>query len=131
MDKLSPGDEILVKRWPVFLGVAAFLALCFFALKPILTPFVAGALVAYFGDPVVDILERRRINRTVGVAIVFAVFTLLMTVLVLFTLPRVAVQIDALSSHRFGGGYAGLAGQCGTGASGRFLPDARLGHSGR
>lgn len=96
MDKLSPGDKILAKRWPVFLGVAAFLAICFFALKPILAPFVAGALLAYFGDPIVDILERRRINRTLGVAIVFAVFTLLMTVLVLFTLPRIAVQIDML-----------------------------------
>lgn len=96
MDKLTPADKILARRWPVLIGVGLFLALCFYALKPILAPFVVGALLAYFGDPVVDILERRRIQRTLGVAIVFVVFTLIMTLMLLFTVPRMAVQLDAL-----------------------------------
>jgi predicted PurR-regulated permease PerM len=96
MAEITPGDEILVTRWPWVLGVAALAALLFYLLHPILTPFVLGALLGYFGDPLVDLLERWRVNRTLGVVLVFLVFTLGMVLVALFTLPRLAEQLDAL-----------------------------------
>ena len=57
-------DRRRVNRWPLILGVAAFICLLFFLLQPILMPFVLGALIAYLGDPLVDYLERHRFNRS-------------------------------------------------------------------
>ena len=42
-----------------------------YLLAPILTPFVAAALLAYLGDPTVDWLESHGIGRTLAVVIVF------------------------------------------------------------
>lgn len=55
------------------LFIALALVLIYF-LQPILTPFLAGMILAYLGDPLVDKLETVKINRAVGVLIVFLVF---------------------------------------------------------
>ena len=72
-------DEIVtdkaISRWPLLLGVAIALGLFFYFLEPILMPFVVGTRIGYLGDPLVDMLERHRINRTVSVVLVFAMFT--------------------------------------------------------
>ena len=65
MAELDPREEILsVNRWPLVLGVLGFLSLAFYMLQPILLPFVLGGLIAYLGDPLVDWLERHKLNRT-------------------------------------------------------------------
>lgn len=53
-----------------------------------------SALLAYLGDPLVDRLEARRLNRTAAVAVVFSVLLLLLLALLL--VPRVEAQISAL-----------------------------------
>jgi predicted PurR-regulated permease PerM len=65
-------------------------------LSPILTPFVVSALLAYLGDPLVDRLERLRLNRTAAVSVVFSIIFLLLLVLVLLLLPRIEAQISQL-----------------------------------
>ena len=60
------------QRWMAFAGLvlAGFLV---YLLKPILMPFLVGALLAYLADPLADRLEARRIPRTPAVTIVFGV----------------------------------------------------------
>lgn len=65
-------------------------------LKPILAPFLVGALLAYLGDPLVDRLEVRRISRTVAVCLVFFVLTLLAVVTLLIVLPLLIDQFQLL-----------------------------------
>lgn len=65
-------------------------------LSPILTPFLAGALLAYLGDPLVDRLERHRLNRTLAVAAVFLGFLLVALAGALVVLPRLEAQISLL-----------------------------------
>jgi phosphoribosylaminoimidazole-succinocarboxamide synthase len=60
-----------------------------YLLGPILTPFLAGALLAYIFDPLVDRLEKRGLSRTMGTVLVIvfaglAVFTLLLVAAPLF-----------------------------------------------
>ncbi len=93
MAELTPAPS---SRWPWFVAVLVLLGLSFYLLQPILLPFVLGALIAYLGDPLVDMLERRRLGRTVAVVIVFCLFTLLLVISVLITLPALAQQLDAL-----------------------------------
>jgi predicted PurR-regulated permease PerM len=56
--------------WLAMFSVTGFLL---YLLAPILLPFIAGALLAYLGDPLVDRLETYKISRTNAVVIVFVV----------------------------------------------------------
>ena len=75
--------------------VALSLVLVYF-LQPILAPFLAGIVLGYLGDPLVDRLERLRINRTAGVLLVFLVFILVLGAAMLVILPMVARELGAL-----------------------------------
>ena len=62
-------------------------------LAPVLTPFMAAAVLAYIGDPLVDRLEAWRLPRTLGVVLVFVVLTCLGIALLLILIPMVEQQI--------------------------------------
>ncbi len=96
MDELDPLDRVVVYRWPIALAVLAALAVLLYFLQPILTPFVLGGLIAYLGDPMVDRLERRGVQRSLGVAIVFLLFTAIVVLALIFALPMLVHQLDAL-----------------------------------
>ena len=96
MVELDPEAQALVSRWPLALAVAVGLGLLLYLLEPILMPFVLGALAAYLGDPVVDSLERHRLNRTLGVVIVFVVYTVVVMLALAFLMPLLLQQLDSL-----------------------------------
>ena len=83
-------------RWLLLLTALAFVGMMFYLLQPILFPFVLGALIAYLGDPVVDFLERRHLNRTFAVVLVFILLTAVLVVSLLFMVPLLLDQLDAL-----------------------------------
>jgi len=68
-----------------------------FKLSPILTPFIAAALLAYVGDPLVDKLETLKMRRTFAVVTVFFGLTILFILLILLLGPMVKTQATALS----------------------------------
>jgi len=82
-------------RWLWALAVVGCLMLVAYALHPILTPFVLGALIAYLGDPLVDRLEERGYARTAGVVLVFLLLTLLATLILVVGAPLLMNQLDA------------------------------------
>jgi predicted PurR-regulated permease PerM len=67
-----------------------------YLLKPILAPFVIGALIAYLGDPLTDWLERRGCGRTLAAILVFTVIGAIAIVCLLFMVPILANQLDSL-----------------------------------
>ncbi|MFK8016263.1 MAG: AI-2E family transporter [Gammaproteobacteria bacterium] len=75
-------------RW-LAVGGLIFLV---YLLAPILTPFVASALLAYVGDPLVDRLEKLKLSRTVSVIIVFFLTMIGISALVLLIVPLVRDQ---------------------------------------
>jgi predicted PurR-regulated permease PerM len=95
MAELGSGGEAAVSRWPLLLAAGVF-ALLVYLFEPILAPFVLGALIAYLGDPLVDFMEHRRLNRTFGVVVVFLVFASLVALAMIFAVPLLAQQLDAL-----------------------------------
>lgn len=82
-------------------GKALFLAglfitgLVIYLLAPVLFPFLAGAVLAYMGDPVVVRLERH-FSRTQAVVLVFSVLTLAVLALALIVAPLLAEQVATL-----------------------------------
>lgn len=85
----------VINRWPFVLAVAVFVGFAFYLLQPVLFPFVFGALIAYLGDPLVDYFERRRVNRTLGVVLVFVIFSAILVASTLFMVPLLLDQLDS------------------------------------
>jgi predicted PurR-regulated permease PerM len=104
---LENDSRLITNRWLLALAAAGGLALLLYLLEPILLPFVAGGLIAYLGDPLVDALERRRLNRTVAVALVFAAWAILVLVVLALLAPLLIHQLDVLV-HKVPAIYAWL-----------------------
>lgn len=96
MAELDPVKQSVINRWPLGLALAIAIGTILYLLEPILAPFVLGGLIAYLGDPMVDAWERRGLNRTSGVVIVFCLFTTLIVLALLLAVPRLLHQLDAL-----------------------------------
>ncbi len=68
-------------------------------LAPVLTPFLAAALLAYLGDPLVDRLQAAGLSRTLAVVVVFLVLFGGLTGLVLVLVPLVEQQLRTVVSQ--------------------------------
>lgn len=80
------------------LAVAGWLV---YLLAPVITPFAISAVLAYFGDPLVDRLEkvslwRWKIGRTLAVIIVFILMLSLLTLILLILVPLLIDQVRLL-----------------------------------
>ncbi len=80
-------------NWFIAIAISGWLL---YLLAPVLTPFVAAALLAYIGDPLADRLERLNMPRTVAVVLVFLLTFLFLGALVLLLGPLVRSQVSAL-----------------------------------
>ncbi|MCG3203013.1 MAG: putative transport protein [Gammaproteobacteria bacterium] len=67
-----------------------------YRLAPVLTPFMASAVLAYLGDPLADRLERRGLSRTLSVVVVFVVMALLGVTFLLVMIPLLQKQAMVL-----------------------------------
>ncbi len=80
------------------LAVAGWLV---YLLAPVITPFAISAVLAYFGDPLVDRLEkaslwRWKVGRTLAVIIVFVLMLSLLTLILLILVPLLVDQVRLL-----------------------------------
>ena len=80
-------------NWLIAIALTGWLM---WLLAPVLTPFVAAALLAYIADPLADRLQRLKIPRTIAVVFVFLLTFLGIGLLVLLILPLVRMQVSAL-----------------------------------
>jgi len=82
-----------VKYWGI--AAVAVLAVLWF-LGDVMLPFVLGAAVAYFLDPVADRLERLGMSRALAVAAITAVAVLVVVIMALLIIPSIVAQAIAL-----------------------------------
>ncbi len=99
-------ETLILALWLALILAGIFLF--FWALQPILTPFVAGALLAYLGDPAVDKLEEKGASRMVGVIVVFALTLSFLALLLALVIPVLLEQLVSLMTT-VPIGYAWLA----------------------
>jgi predicted PurR-regulated permease PerM len=81
--------------WLVALALGGTLL---YLLEPVLSPFAAAAILAYIGNPLVERLTRWRLSRTLAVAVVFLVLTLLLVWLLLVLVPMLERQVALLAA---------------------------------
>lgn len=82
-------------QWLILIGIAGYLL---YLLAPVLMPFVAAALFAYLGDPLVDRLERW-MSRTFAVSLVFFVMIVAVVAIMLVLVPFIERQISNFLSQ--------------------------------
>lgn len=80
-------------NWLIAIAITGWL---FYMLAPVLTPFVAAALLAYVGDPLADRLERMKLPRTLAVVAVFLITFVILALLILLVGPLIKTQVGAL-----------------------------------
>ncbi len=83
-------------RWRFWVGVGAVFLLMLWLLNDILLPFVVGAVVAYFFDPVVARLQRHGLSRTWATAAVTILAALIAIGVAMAFLPPLFGQLQAL-----------------------------------
>jgi len=79
-------------NWMIALALVGWLL---WLLAPVLTPFIAAALLAYIGDPLADRLQKFKLPRTVAVAAVFLLTFAALSLLVLLVVPLIRMQVSA------------------------------------
>ena len=82
-------------------GLAAFLV-ALWVLKPMLLPFVAGLVIAYFLDPVADRLEAAGLSRTMATAVVTGIFFVVLFGSLVVIVPVIEHQVVEFA-HRVPG----------------------------
>jgi len=85
-----------MNKW-VWLASALVVVLFIYLTKGVMLPFMAGLAIAYFLDPVTDVLERRKVPRGAATAIVLVGFFTLITGVLLAFWPIVQSQIGSLA----------------------------------
>ena len=94
------GDGVVKRyersQWPFWTLVLGTIAILFYLFSPILMPFVAGMIIAYFMDPFVDKLETYRLPRWLGTIMALVLFTLVIALLIVLLVPMLKTQIEAL-----------------------------------
>ena len=88
------------RNW-LILGLLAGGGWVLYLLAPVITPFAISAVLAYFGDPLVDRLQkaslwRWKVGRTMAVSIVFVLILSVLTVVLLIVVPLLVEQIRLL-----------------------------------
>jgi len=83
------------------LALIALASWLVYLLAPILTPFAVAAVLAYFGDPLVDRLQRVsiwrwQVGRSLAVSVVFVLLLSLLVVLLLILIPALLGQVHLL-----------------------------------
>ena len=82
-----------------WIGIGLALAWVVAQLSPILTPFLAGAMLAYMLNPGVDRLAARRVPRALGALLMILMLMFVLLLLILIVAPLIQKQVAELSLH--------------------------------
>lgn len=83
---------MLLQIKPMLLGIYRFL-------KEILTPFIIAMIISYVLNPVVSILNARKMPRPVAVLTIYTVFIVSVTVVMMNIIPMFMKQLQELNAH--------------------------------
>jgi predicted PurR-regulated permease PerM len=77
------------------ISVASFLFLLWFfsAVSGVLTPFIIGFVVAYLTEPIVELLGKRKISRTISAALITLIVVGLLVTAIVLVIPAITEQV--------------------------------------
>ena len=96
---VSPHESIIPPRWLITLVALALGAWLVYQLKEIVVLLVVGYCIAYVIDPLLQMLEKWKISRRVGVFVIVGGAVVVVGLLCLTALPTIEREYDKLSSN--------------------------------
>ena len=94
---IAPNSEL--RQTLIWLGAGALICALLVLLGPVLTPFVAAAIIGYMLNPGVDWLEARGLPRVLAVLVVMTGLILLIAAIALIVMPILAAQVPVLQER--------------------------------
>ena len=82
---------IIAREW----GIWKFLL----SILEVLAPFFIGFVIAWLLNPIVKMLERKKVPRALGTIIVYAIFLLAITMFIRYLIPTIYTQLQVLISN--------------------------------
>lgn len=83
---------MLIQIRPLLIGTYDFL-------KAVLAPFFVAMIVSYVLNPVVNLLNERKVPRTIAILLIYAVFFTTLTVILMNLVPVFMMQLNELNEH--------------------------------
>ncbi|RAL25767.1 AI-2E family transporter [Thermoflavimicrobium daqui] len=68
-------------------------------LKSVLGPFIIAMIISYLLNPIVNLLSQRMVPRSIAVLIIYTLFILSLTILIINLLPHLDKQFHELAEH--------------------------------
>ena len=98
--KMMTSQTVSAVRKSLFwLMLLAALSWALVLFSSVLTPFVAGAVIAYFFDPLVVLLERHGMKRLHSTSLILAIFVCLFVIVILAFVPPLIRDLAALITN--------------------------------
>ena len=79
--------------------ILPFMLVIFRFLKAIFGPFIVAMIISYLLNPIVNLLSRRTVPRSVAVLLIYSLFLLSIVVIVINTLPLLEDQLEEMVEH--------------------------------
>lgn len=83
----------------MLLQIKPILLAVFFFLKSVLMPFFIAMIISYILNPVVSLLNQRKVPRTIAVLLIYSVFIASLTVIIMNVTPMFIEQLAELNEH--------------------------------
>jgi predicted PurR-regulated permease PerM len=83
---------MLMQIRPLLDGIYSFLS-------AVLAPFIIAMIISYVLNPIVNVLNRRRVPRTIAVLLIYAVFVTSLTVIFMHLIPMFMKQLQDLNDQ--------------------------------
>jgi predicted PurR-regulated permease PerM len=77
---------------PMIMGIFQFL-------KAVLTPFIIAMMISYILNPIVVLLNQRKVPRTIAVLLIYSVFIVCVSVIIINVIPMLMNQLVELNEH--------------------------------
>ncbi|MCL2297060.1 MAG: AI-2E family transporter [Proteobacteria bacterium] len=98
----SPALPVVPLSWRHYvwvIGAVVVFVLLLQGLGPILTPFFAGAILAYLGSPLVEGLSKKGVSRTLGTLAVIVLLLAAISVLLLVLIPLIRSEASVIAKR--------------------------------
>lgn len=83
----------------MLMQLGPLLSVLFAFLKTVLAPFLIAVLISYLLNPIVALLSRRGVPRSIAVLMIYALFIASITIMLINTIPLFNIQIQELAEH--------------------------------
>ncbi|MCL2873176.1 MAG: AI-2E family transporter [Betaproteobacteria bacterium] len=97
--ELPPPAPLSWRHYVWVIGAVIVFVLLLEGLGPILTPFFAGAILAYLGSPVVSWLSKKGVSRTLGTLLVIVLLMAAVAVLLFVLIPLIRSEASLIAKR--------------------------------